>query len=295
MPKIFFAILVGYLFGCVSGTSASPLQVFVSIPPQKWLAEQVGGDLVSTHVLVDRGQEPHNFEPTPKQVAALFRSQFYFMVDMEFEREITRKIRQSGTKVQVIDVTRTIDKISITGQAHEENWDKGAEEHRHTGLDPHVWLSPANLKIMATVMAETMAAADPANKSAYQRNLQAVNVTLDRLNQDIQKILTPYRGATFYVFHPAFGYFAHAYGLYQDAVEIAGKSPAPKQLRSLIHRAKREKVKVIFVQPQFDPKSSDAIAHAIGGEVVHLDPLAEDVVGNLKIMAEKIQSAFNHQ
>ena len=71
--NIFFTILAACLLGFSSGAFASPLQIFVSIPPQKWLVEQVGGKLVSTHVLVDRGQEPHNFEPTPKQVAALFR------------------------------------------------------------------------------------------------------------------------------------------------------------------------------------------------------------------------------
>ena len=80
--NIFFTILAACLLGLSSGAFASPLQIFVSIPPQKWLVEQVGGKLVSTHVLVDRGQEPHNFEPTPKQVAALFRSQLFFTVDM---------------------------------------------------------------------------------------------------------------------------------------------------------------------------------------------------------------------
>ncbi|MBW2329130.1 MAG: zinc ABC transporter substrate-binding protein, partial [Deltaproteobacteria bacterium] len=90
-------------------------------------------------------------------------------------------------------------------------------------------------------------------------------------------------------------YFAHAYNLYQEAVEIEGKSPSPRQLYSLISRAKAEKVKVVFVQPQFDRKGAQAVAHAIGGEVVPLDPLAEDVSGNLKIMAEKIQSALNQQ
>lgn len=293
--KIFFAILAGYLFASVPGVFASPLQIFVSIPPQKWLVEQVGGDLVSTHVLVDRGQEPHNFEPTPKQITALFRSQIYFTVDMEFEREITRKIKQSGTKLQLIDVTASLQKIPITGQGHGREGSRGAEEQRVAGLDPHVWLAPVNLKLMAQAMASAMAATDPANRSAYEGNFEVVAATLDRLNENIQQLLAPYRGSTFFVFHPAFGYFAHAYGLHQEAVEVAGKSPTPRQLRSLITRAKADNVKVVFVQPQFDRKSAQAVAHAIGGEVVAMDPLAEDVVGNLKIMAEKIESALKHR
>jgi len=291
--NIFFTILAACLLGFSSGAFASPLQIFVSIPPQKWLVEQVGGKLVSTHVLVDRGQEPHNFEPTPKQVAALFRSQLFFTVDMAFEREISRKISQSSTSVQILDVTRTIHKIPITGQKDRGGNSILAEGSRQNGLDPHVWLAPANLKIMATEMASSMAAVDPANESVYELNVETVVATLDRLDKEIQHMLAPYAGSTFYVFHPAFGYFAHAYNLYQEAVEIEGKSPSPRQLYSLISRAKAEKVKVVFVQPQFDRKSAQAVAHAIGGEVVPLNPLAEDVVTNLKIMAEKIQSAFN--
>ena len=83
--------------------------------------------------------------------------------------------------------------------------------------------------------------------------------------------------------------------MHQEAVEVEGKSPTPRQLYSLLTRAKTDKVKIVFVQPQFDRKSAQAIANGIGGEVVPLDPLAEDVVGNLKIMAEKIQSALKQQ
>ena len=293
--NIFFAILAACLLGFSSGAFASPLQIFVSIPPQKWLADQVGGKLVSTHVLVNRGQEPHNFEPTPKQVAALFGSQLYFTVDMEFERQISRKIKQSSTGVQIIDVTRSIHKIPITGRSHRGGSSRHEEGSRHSGLDPHVWLAPANLKIMATEMSLAMATADPANKSSYERRVEAVGAILDGLDQEIQQMLAPYTGSTFYVFHPAFGYFAHAYNLNQEAVEFEGKSPSPRQLYSLVSRAKAEKVKVVFVQPQFDRKSAQAVAHAIGGEVVPLDPLAEDVAANLKIMAEKIQSALKQQ
>ena len=293
--NIFIAILAAYLLGISAAAFASPLQIFVSIPPQKWLADQVGGKLVSTHVLVDRGQEPHNFEPTPRQVAALFGSHLYFTVDMEFEREISRKINQSSTSVQILDVTRSIRKISITGRNHREGNSSLAEGFNHNGLDPHVWLAPANLKIMATEMGSAMAAVDPVNKAVYEGKVEKVVAILDRLDQEIQHKLAPYTGSTFYVFHPAFGYFAHAYNLHQEAVEFEGKSPSPRQLYSLVSRAKAEKVKVVFVQPQFDRKSAQAVAHAIGGKVVALDPLAEDVAGNLKIMAEKIETALSQQ
>lgn len=291
--KIEFIVLaVVVLLGFSSPGFTAPLQVFVSILPQKWLARQVGGELVSIHVLVDKGQEPHNFEPTPRQIASLFRASVFFTVDMPFEREITRKIEQSGTRLRVVDVTEAIQKIPIAGHVHGQEKGRETGTQHSAGLDPHVWLAPENLKIMARAMADGLAGVDPEHATVYRANLKKVYVILDQLQENNHQLLGPYQGSTFFVFHPAFGYFAHAYGLHQEAVEVAGKSPTPKQLRALIQKARADKVKVIFVQPQFDPRSAQAVARAIAGEVVPLDPLAEDVVDNLAIMAQKIQSAL---
>ena len=95
-----------------------------------------------------------------------------------------------------------------------------------------------------------------------------------------------------YVFHPSYGYFADAYGLRQIAVEMGGKEPGARQLARLIHRAKEDGVRVIFVQPQFSKSSARTIAEAIGGAVVPLDPLARDYLENLERMARDIEKAF---
>ena len=95
-----------------------------------------------------------------------------------------------------------------------------------------------------------------------------------------------------WLFHPAFGYFAQAYGLEQQAVEVAGKTPTPRQLTGLIRKAKADGVTLIFVQPQFDQRSAAVVAKAIGGAVVPMDPLAKDVLANLKTMATKVEKAM---
>ncbi|MCI5133401.1 MAG: ABC transporter substrate-binding protein, partial [Candidatus Electrothrix sp. EH2] len=89
-----------------------------------------------------------------------------------------------------------------------------------------------------------------------------------------------------------FGYFAHAYDLHQKAVEIEGKAPSPKQLYALVGQAKADKVKVLFVQPQFDRRNAQAVARAIKGELVVLDPLAENIEQNLRQMAEAVRTAL---
>ncbi|MFH1742105.1 MAG: zinc ABC transporter substrate-binding protein, partial [bacterium] len=105
-------------------------------------------------------------------------------------------------------------------------------------------------------------------------------------------LLKPYRGESFYVFHPAFGYFGDAYGLKQEAVELEGKAPTPRQLSTLIKKARTENVRIIFVQPQFDKKSAEAVSNSIDGAVVPMDPLAKDVLKNLEEMAMKVGKAL---
>jgi len=275
-----------------------PLKVFVSVPPQKWVSDKIGGTLVTTDVLVNKGQDPHTYEPTPKQLTNLSQAKIYFTLDLEFEKQIIPKLEQTVHTLHIIDTAASIPKIAMTEHDEPEpnNQVHTNKEHQdHEGLDPHVWLSPLNLKIMAANMARAMIASDPANKATYEKNLLETTRTLDQVHQKIEQELAPYQGASFYVFHPAFGYFAHTYHLRQQAIETGGKSPSPRQLSSLIVQAKASKARVIFVQPQFDPKSAQAIANTIHGEVVPLDPLAEDVAANLETIATKIKAAFTAQ
>ncbi|CAK8720453.1 MAG: zinc transport system substrate-binding protein [Candidatus Electronema aureum] len=286
IAKILFTLILTFIS---AAAWAEPLSVLVSITPQLWLANQIGGELINTRVLLDKGQDPHGMQPTPEQVTALFRSRIYFTVGLEFEHELERKINQPDTGVQVVDTSAEIKKISMTQHKH-GHYEQG--EAQHGGLDPHVWLDPQNLRQMAAAMAAALKKADPANAAVYERNLQNTDKTLTELHTKIKQQLAPFSGQSFLVFHPAFGYFAHAYSLHQEAVEVEGKSPLPRQLHALIVKAKQEKIKVIFVQPQFDRKNAETIAQAIGGTVVSLDPMAVDVPGNLRYMAEQISAAL---
>ena len=280
------------------------VEVFVSIPPQKWLTEKIGGQHLTTGVLIAKGQDPHTFNPTPKQVEALGRSTLYFTIGLEFEEKIVDKISQSSLKLQVVNCIAGIDRIAMAEHhhhndeaAHHDDGDEKEKHHEeghddHAEFDPHVWLSPVNLKIMAAEIAKAIVAVDPENEIDYNANLDQLIQELDELDQKITTQLQPYTGETFFVFHPSFGYFAKSYGLNQEAVEVEGKLPTPKQLSHLIDEAKADGVKVIFVQPQFDSRSAEVIATAIDGDVVPLDALAEDVKGNLETIANKISTAL---
>lgn len=284
LQKLLFVLLLAC---SAASASAEPLPVLVSIVPQKWLAEQVGGSHVSVRALLDKGQDPHGIQPTPEQVTALFRAKIYFSIGLEFECELLAKVRQSAGGVRVADLSAGIKKIPMTGH------DDHGHNHGGSGLDPHIWLDPQNLQQMAASMAAALQEADPANAAAYVNNLQTVIASLAALDAELKTALVPFKGQTFLVYHPAFGYFAKAYGLRQEAVETGGKSPSPRQLRSLISAAKKEKAKVVFVQPQYDRKNGETVAKAIGGRVAVLDPMAANVPENLRLMAKEISAALS--
>ena len=115
---------------------------------------------------------------------------------------------------------------------------------------------------------------------------------LDKLNSEIITKLAPVKGKTFFVFHPAFGYFADAYGLHQQGVEVDGKSPTMKQLEKLIRDAGEHQAKVIFAEPQFSISTAETVAKQIGARVETLDPLGEDYFANMRHIANEIFKAL---
>lgn len=275
------------------------LRVFVTVPPQAYMAKRLGGPAVTVHTLINAGQDPHTYEPTPRQATDLGRAHLFFTVGMPFEKRLVGKVVAGNRGLKVVDSTAGIPRLAMEEDHHDEEsgHHKGGNSARkhdhHEGQpDPHVWLAPANLQRMAETMAQSMMVQRPDLRHVLRRNLTALQDELAALDQRIAASLSPYQGRTFYVFHPAFGYFADAYNLRQKAVETGGKSPTPRQLAALIRRAEADRVRIIFVQPQFDAKSGAALAGAINGTVAPLDPLAHDVLGNLKTMADALVQAF---
>ncbi len=290
--RVFIMLTILFIF-FTTASLAAELQVAVSIPPQKWLVEQIGGNLVSIDTLVDAGQKPHTFIPTPRQITRLFNADIHFLIGLAFEQQIYRKVSKADNHPKMIDTTRSIKRIPMQHD-HKHDHDKrkphACGPHHSDGLDPHVWLNLTNLRIMAEIIAEALSEADPKHSNIYADNLKKLIVMLERSDEQIGEMLLPFKGKSFFVFHPAFGYFAYAYDLKQKAVEVEGKSPTPRQLEALIKNIKDAQIDVIFVQPGFDQRSAQIIANAIDGSLVTIDPLAENVVATLHALAEAIKN-----
>ncbi len=293
---IILGIAVLFAAGCrpvaENGPPDGRLPVFAGIPPLRYLVEQIGGKHVNVGVLVQPGQDPHTFEASPQQVVALGRAAVFFKVGMPFETVILEKVREGNKRLAVVDTSEGIEKLPLVGPACEKSGHDGHVVYSADELDPHVWLSPPLLKTMAANIAEGLCQADPAHAKDYRRNLSSLDRRLDTLDQEVKRRLAPYRGRTFYVFHPGFAYFADAYGLKEEAVQVGGQMPAAKQLLALIEQARAEGVKTVFVQPEFDPQSVQVVADALGGQVVQINGLAENVIADIEDIAVKVEKAM---
>ena len=275
-----------------SGWAAEPVPVFVSIPPQSYFVQQIGKDLVDVHVLVEAGADPHTYEPKPQQMVALSKAVLYFAIGIEFETAKLAKITAVNPRMHVVHTDHGVMKLPIDAHGHHNMKDNRGENHHQGSLDPHIWLSPPLVMLQARSILTALQAVDPAHRSTYEANYRAFILDVVDLDAQLRAIFDGLKGSPFMVFHPSWGTFAHTYGLNQVPIEIEGKSPKPAQLKELIERARSNRIKIIFVQPQFSSKSAEQISKAIGGRVAVVDPLAQDWANNLRRVAEEFKNAF---
>ena len=260
------------------------VRAFVSILPQAYFVERIGGDAVDVEVLVGPGRSPATYEPTPKQMTALGGARVYFRVGTPFEKGFIDKVRSTFQELMIIDTRK-----GVPLRHFQQGHDHGEDTH---APDPHIWLDPKRVKIQAATICKALSRIAPRKTGVFADNLRAFQDDLNRLDRKIAEILSPLKGSRFYVFHPAFGYFGESYGLTQVAVEIAGKSPSPKQLSRLIKKAREDRVRVIFVQPQYSKRNAETIARAIGGAVVPMNPLPGDYLKSMEAMAQALRKGL---
>jgi zinc transport system substrate-binding protein len=261
----------------------------VSIMPQAYFAGRIGGGLTEVMVLAGPGQNPHNYEPTPRQFSELARAGVWILSGTEFEISLRPKIEALFPGLPIVDGTEGVRFRSLEAHGHEGEEDGASASSMER--DRHTWLGLEPAKIMAFHIRDALCAADGANAEVYRKNCEALVRDMEEEFDSLRRELAPLRGKTIFVYHPAFGYFLDEFGIIQEAVETGGKEPTPRVLGQLIEQARAEKVKVIFVQAQFPSESARTAADAAGAELVSLDPLAADWLANIRAMGEALKRA----
>lgn len=286
-----YVVVIMLLFGItpVVGCRQSPtptsttdekLQIMVSIPPQKYFVERIGDGYVTVNVMVPPGAEPHTFEPKPEQLKSLSRAQAYMRIRIDFEEAWMSKIKGINPKMLIVDTTQGIQRLPMP--SGDQKLGETAHANKGENLDPHIWLSPQLVKMQAQTIYKALVKLDAQNQAAYQANLNRFLADTDRLDADIRNSLQGVKNRKLIVFHPGWGYFARDYGLEQIPIEVGGQEPSAAELSALITRAKQEKIKVVFAEPQFSKQAAETIAKEIGGQVLLIDPLSPDWLNNLR-------------
>ncbi len=254
------------------------LQIVVSIIPEKTFVEAIGGNNVSISVMVKPGSSPHTYEPKPKQMQQVASAKLYLPIGVEFEKIWLSKFKDLNPNLIFADLSKGIERIPMQEKS----------SAKATSLDPHIWIAPSNVKIIAKNILETLIASDPKHEQEYKNNYQKFVAKIDQTDKRISQILKSSKGGTFMVFHPSWGYFAKEYNLRQLPVQIAGKNPKPKDLISLIKQAREAKVKAVFTQPETPDNMVKVLADELKVPVVKISPMAPDWSANLLKLAHAI-------
>ncbi|MFC1693215.1 metal ABC transporter solute-binding protein, Zn/Mn family [Candidatus Latescibacterota bacterium] len=274
----------------LSAKTEERLHVTVSILPQKYFVERIGGEHVAVSVMVSTGADLHTYEPKPQQLIHLSMSEIYFTIGVAFEKSWIDRFRSVNPEMRIVHTDRGIEKTPMISYHDSDN-----KNPRHDALDPHIWLSPPLVMIQARTILSALLRADPTHADDYFQNYRALIAEIVDLDIELRRLFSGQRGSNnkFMVFHPSWGYFARAYGLEQVPIEIEGKEPKPADVKRIIDFAREHRIGIIFVQPQFSARSTLAIANAVNAQVVFADPLAENWAVNLKKTAYKVKSALH--
>lgn len=279
--KSFLLLLlcVATLSGC-GGNSRQEARpsLTVSIEPLRYLVEAVAGDRFDVTVLLPAGASPETYEPTPRQLVGMNRSLAYFRVGtLGFERTRLEKIRENAPGVLLVNVSEG---VSLLPEAD----GCGASD----GGDPHTWTSPANVRIMARHIWETLCRIDSVNADAYTLRYRRLGQRIDSVDVLMRGMLQPLRHRAFLIHHPALGYLARDYGLRQLSVEHDGKEPSAARLKQLAAICKADSVRVVFIQREHAGRASRRLADEIGARVVEIDPLSYNWVESMSHIAKSL-------
>ncbi|MEG6521943.1 metal ABC transporter substrate-binding protein [Desulfotomaculum sp. 1211_IL3151] len=319
----FSAILIG---GCgtnsieESSGSKEQLKVYTSIYPLFDFAKHVGGEKIIVKNIIPAGAEPHDWEPSPQDMAEMTKADVLILSSSGVEPWADKVLDViDKNKVTVILAGQNIELIAGIPHDHDtpqeehahdqeankedrqqEETDKHEEhDHDHSGKDPHIWLDPIHAKVMVDNILAGLVKVDEQNKGTYEANAEAYKKELDQLHEEYQTGLATAKLKEFVTSHAAFGYLAKRYNLIQVPVRglTAESEPSPADMAAVIKLAREKNIKYIFFETLVSSKVSETIASELQGQTLVLDPIEslsdQDIAAGkdyLSIMRENLKN-----
>jgi zinc transport system substrate-binding protein len=282
VKKILLAVVTLVVCVACGGTrEAAEGGIVVTIEPLRYIVEGIVGEDFEIEVLVPPGASPETYEPTPAQIALTERAQLVFGTGLlDFERSM---LGDTFEKQLFVNLSAGIELIE---EAHSHHNDSEAEHiehahgHHHHGTDPHIWMSPKSLIIMAETAYERIHELYPDSLS-YPTRYGRLRDSLEALDAAVEAKIANSPHRSFVIFHPGLTYLAKDYGLRQIALEHDGKEPSARQLREVVDFARTECISKVLYQNEFPRSMVEVVASEIGAEPVEIDILGADVPTNI--------------
>ena len=267
--------------------SAGKLLVAATIVPLGDFCQQIGRDLVQVQVLIPPGASPHLFEPAPSVMARASQARVFVYVGAGLEPWATRLLRSRGSKnLVVVEAAQGMPLLGLNQQDHHheaagaqghigKHPDKAGAHATHLAGNPHIWLDPVLAQEIADKIAQALIQADPGHRAHYEANLKDFQAQLAALDREIKQQAQTWRLRDYVSFHPSFSYFARRYNLNEvGTIEAApGREPTPRHLKNLVAAIRSYGIKVVFAEPQLNPRVAEVIAQEAGVKVLRLDPM----------------------
>ena len=256
-----------------------PLNVVVTIPVLKDLAERIGGPHVRVVSLMSGLESEHTYSPKPSDLVAIRKARVLLEVGVGLEVWVSSLVKNSGNAGLLV-VTTSKGIALIRNHEQHDGVTETPLDRPHSG-NPHVWLDPENAKIMMRHITEAFIKVDQGHASDYRNNQAAYLRQLDQVQAELTERLRSIADRRVVVYHPAWPYFARRFGI-KIAGEIVlqpGAEPSAHHLQTLITRIRNEHIKVIVSEPQLNQKIPEVLARETGARVVVLTPLPGGIAG----------------
>ncbi|MEZ5931268.1 MAG: zinc ABC transporter substrate-binding protein [Alphaproteobacteria bacterium] len=276
-------LLLGLLAVALPGMSVakgeSGLRIAATIAPVHSLVAMVSAGIAEPDLIVRPGASPHDYALKPSEAAALDGADLVFWVGEGLEPWMAKAVTTLAADALVIELGK------VEGTEHlaaRKGGVWGAYEHghaeeqdHHAGGDPHLWLDPGNALVWLAAIAETLADHDPAHADTYRQNAEQARQRIEAMTSDIETRVQPIRNKPYVVFHDAFHYFEHRFGLHPlGAISLSDADhPGPARLRDLRQAIAESGAVCVFAEPQFEPKLIETVTEGTDVKTGTLDPI----------------------
>ena len=283
------SLLLSGLLISTAATAADAPKVVVSIKPIHSLVAAIMQGVGMPDLIVDGASSPHTYALKPSNARSLQQAQLVFWVGPGMEAFLQKPLTALGSNATVVELDDApgITKLKFReGGAFEphddgDGHDAGDEhadghDHDHGEFDTHLWLDPHNAKAMAAEITTSLVAADPANALTYEANQKTLNDKLDALDTEIASTVAPVKDKPFIVFHDAYQYFEHRYGVrVSGSITVSPETiPGAQRVAEIHSKVADLGATCVFAEPQFEPKLVNVVLEGTSAKSGVLDPEA---------------------